>query len=625
MIPHAEGQVQIPIESELEERLAWFIRLRWLAALGIFTGALAAGWLVRLEITLVPVYLTGLAVLAYNTVFHRYFSSAQQHKHGLSRHFIYLQIALDWLALVFVVHYTGGVLSPLILAFALHVIIGAILLSQRSCYFLAAFAAVLTGLVAALEGSGVWPLSHSSRLMTDPLEGITSPLNLWIANAVFFAIIAYLATSITRKLREKEEVLFRSERALDRAYKEVDALFKIGQLVNSTLEMNEVLSLVAKNVAGLMGMKACFIRLFDSPGGELHVGGSYGLSREYLDKGPVELDKSPMDQATLTYGMMEVYDVGEDPRFQYREEARREGIRSALCAPIIAKERILGVIRIYSAEPHRFTEPERALLKNLANLGALAIENARTYAELKALSEERIWFARVTHHQLRAPLAAIQGVIEAIPYAGDLTAKQKELLERCSRRVTDSFDLIRDLLDLAAAQRPLEGGEVESVHLGQTLQKAIETASERARSKGVDFATAIFPGDIVVQAQAADIERIFSNLLDNAVKYTPHGGSVRFEIAGENGHVLAKVSDTGIGIDPRDQERIFEGYYRTQAAKDSGEIGTGLGLSIVKRLVDRYGGKLELQSAPGQGTCFVVTLSRRLDPAHAPAIQRAMS
>lgn len=607
MIPTSDGRVQIPIEGELQERLAWFIRLRWLAAAGIFLGALAARWYVPGEVALSPVYLIGLAVLGYNVAFSWFLSRADRRARPPGRNFTYVQIGLDWLALVFVVHFTGGVRSPVTLAFALHVIIGAILLARRSCYVLAAIAASVTGIAAALEQSGIWPLSDSSRLLADPVRGISSPLNVWIATAVFFGIIAYLATSITRRLREKEQALFSSERALDRAYREMQALYRIGQVINSTLDMKEVLGLIAENAARLTGMKACFIRLFDPSGKYLYIGGAYGLSEEYINKGPVHIDKSLMDKETLAHGIVQVYEVGDDTRFRYRLEARREGLRSVLCAPVAAKNRALGVIRVYSDEPHHFSEAEQTLLMNFANLGALAIENARTYAELRTLSEERVWFTRTTHHQLRAPLAAIQGIMEALPYAGSLTPKQKELIERGVRRVQDSFEIIRDLLDLAAAQRPLEEGAVEDALLCPILQKAVETARERARSKGVVFTDEGCTGRIVIRAQCADLERIFSNLLDNAVKYTPAGGRVRLGITVEGSLVRAVVCDTGIGIEPRDQARIFEGFYRTQAAKESGEMGTGLGLSIVKRLVERWGGKLELESAAGNGSRFTVT------------------
>jgi two-component system phosphate regulon sensor histidine kinase PhoR len=171
--------------------------------------------------------------------------------------------------------------------------------------------------------------------------------------------------------------------------------------------------------------------------------------------------------------------------------------------------------------------------------------------------------------------------------------------------VQDAFETIRDLLDLAAAQRPLGEQEGEKVLLAQVLERAIETAQEQARSKGIRLETEI-PPEIHIHAQPADMDRIFSNLLDNGVKYTPSGGHVRLRVGQRNGAVYAEVSDTGIGIGKEDQERVFEGFYRTQEAKSSGEIGTGLGLSIVRKLVERWGGHLELKSQPGKGTSFTI-------------------
>jgi len=600
-----------PITRNLQEHLAWFIGLRWLAAGVIFLGAFAASRIVQGEVSLLPVYAGGFAVLLYNIPFRFYLSRAEKRSKPLSANFIYLQIGLDWLALIFVVHYTGGLRSPATLAFTAHLIIGAILLSRRACYLLAAFASFLTGALFLLEELEIWPLSASSQVLADPLRGITSPLNIWIAFAVFLGIIAYLATSITEHLRKKEVALFNSERALDRAYREMEALYKIGQVISSTLDMNEVLSLIAENAARLTGMKACSIRLFDRGGKELSIGGHYGLSQAYLDKGPVDIERSLIDKETLAGGVVQVLEVEDDVRFQYREEAKREGLRSMLSVPVAAKNRVLGVIRVYSAEPHRFSELEQNLLKSLSNLGALAIDNAHSYAELKTLSEQRIWFARVTHHQLRSPLAGIQGVLDALPYAGQLTEKQQELVARGSRRICDAFDLIRDLLDLAAAQRPVEEGTGEKVNLGPALEKTLELARERVRGKNIELEVHMPSPDLAIQAQVGDVERIFSNLLDNAIKYTPAGGRVCLSISADESTVRAEVADTGIGIDSSDHQRIFEGFYRTPSAKTTGEAGTGLGLSIVRRLSERWNGRLELHSALGQGSRFVLTFPRQ--------------
>jgi signal transduction histidine kinase len=610
MVPYSENRVPIPLERELQERLAWFIRLRWLAAAGMLCGAVAAGLMALPGFQPTPVFFIGLGVFCYNILFRRQLSRSKREGRPFGRNITYLQIALDWCALIWVVHFTGGIHSPLTLAFVFHIIIGAILLSRRACYYMAAIAASLTGAVAAVEGLGARQSAWLDLPVMIPIGGFSSPLGVWIVNAFFFGVVAYLATSITRRLREKEEILVHSEQALDHLYRETEALYGIGKIINSTLDMNEVLSLIAENAARLMGMKACSIRIYDPTGDRLSTGGSYGLSPSFADKGSVKLSETPLDRQTLEQGMIQVLEVKDDDRFAYREEAAQEGIHSALCAPITAKNRALGVIRVYSAEPHRFSKPEETLLANLANLGALAIENAHAYAELKTMNEQRMWLARITHHQLRAPLAAIQSVLDAVRYAGPLTEKQVELLERGSRRIHDVFDLIRDLLDLAAAQHAPASTSATSVEVHQALGKVIEAARERAQAKGLEFSSAIPSGDLQVQAQAGDLERIVSNLLDNAVKYTPRGGLMRFECILEDDAVRITVADSGMGIEPRDQQRVFEGFYRTQAAKDSGEMGTGLGLSIVRSLVERNGGTLALESAPGKGTSLTITLPR---------------
>lgn len=618
MVPFSEDRDPIPIERELQERLAWFIRLRWVAAASILLGSAAVSWIAGLGLQLAPVFYIGLGVICYNLIFQRHLSKSEREGKPFGKNIIYLQIGLDWYALVIMVHFTGGIHSPLTFAFVFHIIIGAILLSRRSCFLLAAVAASLTGAVAAVDGFSDRQSVLANLLASIPIGGFSSPLGVWVVNAIFFGIVAYLATSITMRLREKEEILVRSQRALDHAYRETEALYRIGKVISSTLDMNEVLSLIAENAAQVMGMKACSIRVYDPGGDRLSMGGSYGLSPSFADKGPVKLSTSLLDRQTLDEGIIQVAEVKDDIRFRYRDEAVREGIHSALCAPITAKNRALGVIRIYSAEPHHFSTEEEALLSNLATLGALGIENAHSFSELKAMNEQRTWFARVTHHQLRAPLAAIKSMHEAIRYSGPLTKKQEELLERGSRRVQDVFDLVRDLLDLAAAQRPLTSAPESRVEVHQALAKVIETARERARAKGLEFHATEVSDEMFVEAQSSDLERIVSNLLDNAVKYTAPGGSIRFEAALEESAVRLTVADTGIGIDKKECQRIFEDFYRTQAAKDTGEMGTGLGLSIVQRLVERNGGKVDLESAPGEGTRFIITLPRFTEPVPPP-------
>jgi len=591
-IPTSEKRALIPLERELEERLVWLIHLRWLAALGILFGGWFATSYVAVSLPAIPLYAIGCAVLIYNVFFRLTLHTFESRSPALKRS-IYAQIGLDWIALVALVHYSGGIRSPVALAFIFHLIIGAILLSRTACFFQAAVAVLLSGALTATEQLGIWipPTLDNESALSGPYK--------WVALSILFLVTAYLATSISGRLRQKEVALSNSEL-------QMESLHYLAQVINATFDMKEVLGLIAEHGARLLGLKAGFIRLFDPNGKTLRIGGAYGLSKAYLDKGTIEIGKRSIDAEALDGNTVEVLDATSDPRFQYPEEARREGICSVLCLPVSSKNRALGVLRVYSAKPHHFSEDERKLLGNLANLGAVAIENAHAYADLRRLSEERVRFARITHHQLRAPLAAIQGMLDALPYAGELSEKQQDFINRSRRRVEDALELIEDLLDLAAAQRLTDERSPENVVLNTALDKAIETARERAAHKGVKLDVNLPEEKFIVRAQAEDIHRIFSNLLDNGVKYTPPEGRVSLGIFRDGNQVRAEVVDSGIGINETDQERIFEKFYRTPTAKATGETGTGLGLCIAKQLIERWGGELELQSAPGQGTKFIV-------------------
>ncbi|NPV54189.1 MAG: GAF domain-containing protein [Firmicutes bacterium] len=161
-------------------------------------------------------------------------------------------------------------------------------------------------------------------------------------------------------------------------------LSEIAGRINSTLELAEVLDLLVENAAKALDVKAASLRLLDRSGKRLVVSSAYGLSEEYLQKGPVDVERSILDGEVLSGGRpVKLLEAAEDPRFQYRQEAEREGIRSVLCVPLFVKEKPVGVLRVYTEMPYDFAEDEVDFLTALGNLGAIAIENARMYKELK--------------------------------------------------------------------------------------------------------------------------------------------------------------------------------------------------------------------------------------------------
>lgn len=161
------------------------------------------------------------------------------------------------------------------------------------------------------------------------------------------------------------------------------SLYEVVRVVNSTLDPGLVLNKIAEQTAKAMGVKGCTLRLLDSASKRLLAGASYGLSREYMRKGPVEVEKSGVDKEALGGQTIYIADACNDPRFQYPEAAKEERIQSMLITPLMIEGKAIGVLRIYSETARRFDAAEEEFLSAIASVSAIAIENARLHHALK--------------------------------------------------------------------------------------------------------------------------------------------------------------------------------------------------------------------------------------------------
>jgi GAF domain-containing protein len=167
-----------------------------------------------------------------------------------------------------------------------------------------------------------------------------------------------------------------------------EIIYEVSRTVNSSLDPIEVLSRIAEQVTRAMGVKGCFIRLLDRSGKVLKPAAYFGLSERYAKKGVVEVAKSGLDREAFTGKVVQIADAGSDPRFQYGGEATKEGLASVLVAPLFVEgSRPIGVLRVYTGERREFDEEEIGFLQAIANISAIAIENARMHQTLKRQME----------------------------------------------------------------------------------------------------------------------------------------------------------------------------------------------------------------------------------------------
>ncbi len=233
-------------------------------------------------------------------------------------------------------------------------------------------------------------------------------------------------------------------------------------------------------------------------------------------------------------------------------------------------------------------------------------------SHLKELDKMKSEFIAMVTHELRAPIAAVEQQLTVIlnRMAGEVTEKQEQLLRRAKERTKGLLDLIRDLLDLSK----IEAGKMvqykEPLNLQEVIQRVVDLMRAASENKKIDLQFSPPLRVPLIHADRNSMEGIFTNLISNAIKYTPEGGKVWIDLGEEGGFVKASVSDTGIGIKKEDLPRIFDKFYRVKSTETREIVGTGLGLSIVKSIVDAHLGSISVESEEGGGTTFTILLPK---------------
>jgi two-component system NtrC family sensor kinase len=226
---------------------------------------------------------------------------------------------------------------------------------------------------------------------------------------------------------------------------------------------------------------------------------------------------------------------------------------------------------------------------------------------LKELDRIKSEFVSVVSHDIRSPLTTIRGYMELLGRVGPLTPQQAEFLARVEQSMTTITDLIGDLLDTGRIEAGLDQ-EAALVQLEDVVMHGVEALRLSAEAKQHTLSCDIAPGLPPLMGNARRLEQLVTNLLSNAIKYTPEGGKIQVTLEAEGLYLMLRVIDNGIGVPPEEQPHIFEKFYRVQSEATTDIGGTGLGLSIVKSVVERHGGRVWVESAPGQGSTFIVLL-----------------
>ena len=440
-----------------------------------------------------------------------------------------------------------------------------------------------------------------------------------------FADQAVIAIANVRLFQELQA----RTRELVRSVEEMKALGEVGHAVSSTLELETVLTTIVSYAVQLSGTNAGIIYEYDEPTQLFHLRASYQMEEELVEAyraAPSRLGVGTSGRAAATRMPVQVVDLINEQEYAAaptRPILARLGYQSLLAVPLLLEQRIMGALTVYRREAGSFAPEVVNLLQTFATQSVLAIQNARLFREIEDKSREieaanrhKSEFLANMSHELRTPLNAIIGFSEVLGERmfGELNEKQAEYTEDILSSGRHLLSLINEILDLSKVEAGRMELELATFDLPLAIDNARTFVRERATKHGINL-------DVTVDERLGDflgderkIKQILLNLLSNAVKFTPEGGRIGINARQADGSVEISVSDTGIGISPEDQAKIFEEFRQVGGDYAHKREGTGLGLTLAKKFVELHGGKIWVESEVGKGSTFSFTFPERSSP-----------
>lgn len=388
-------------------------------------------------------------------------------------------------------------------------------------------------------------------------------------------------------------------------------------VLTSSLDYMRTLRTLARLVVQHVA-EFCTIDMFDEDGKltrliVAHADPALAAACERLAALPLD-PAHALSGTVLATGKLQVFDdmsptflssIVQDP--EHLGLLARIAVRSAIVVPLVIDKRTIGAVSMSATQPHRFGPREIGLASELGRRAAIAIHNARLFEAAERATRARDDVLGIVAHDLRSPLNAIQlatktlerqSIVMEHPRAHQAVGMLSASLARAHRLIADLLDVSRiDAGALSVVHEP-----VEVAPAIRAVRAAHEMAAAEAKIALHDHVAPDLP------AIAGDHDRIvqvLDNLVGNALRYTPAGGSITISAVPRDGEVVVSVSDTGAGIEPDDLRHIFDRFWQSDRTRRN---GAGLGLAICKGIVEAHGGRLWVQSVPGAGTTFHFTL-----------------
>ncbi|MET0702431.1 MAG: ATP-binding protein [Mycobacterium sp.] len=475
--------------------------------------------------------------------------------------------------------------------------------------------------------AGFRSLMSTPMIVADEVVGV---LSIWRTDVAPFddrecALVEEFAAEGAMVVRQAELVRALDNRSTELAdnVAQLKALQEVGEAVGSSLDLDEVLDRIVSNAVRLTNLGFGDITLrtdggsileYDESTDSFHARIAYGSSPHLLEQLraiTIHREATLVGQTVSTLHPAEVPDLIAAQRDPHLEILFQDGWRSVLAVPMLRGEAMVGVLVIGRRGTGAFPPHVTELLHTFASQSAVAIINARLFGELgtktrelEVASRHKSEFLASMSHELRTPLNAVIGFSEVLldRMFGELNERQDEYIRDIWNSGKHLLELLNEILDLSKVEAGHMVLEPSLFRVAGALDYTAAMVRERATQHAITVTIEIDDDVGLIEADELRFKQVVLNLLSNAVKFTPDGGEVGIRARYDGTDLVVTVSDTGIGVAPEDQERIFESFQ--QGPRGTHVEGTGLGLTLCRRIVGLFGGRIWLDSALGSGSTF---------------------
>jgi signal transduction histidine kinase len=433
-----------------------------------------------------------------------------------------------------------------------------------------------------------------------------------VQNFAAKAVIAIENVRLLNELRARTDELARS-------VGELQALGEVSQAVNSTLDLETVLTTIVGRAVQLSRTDAGAIYVFDEDKQEFKLRATYGMSEAMIvaitDR-RIGIGDAHIGPAAKERRPIQVPDVRNEAPTPVNEINLSEGYRAVLIIPLLRPDHIVGALVVRRRTPGQFPKSTIDILQTFGDQSVVAIQNANLFHEIEekgkqlaVASQHKSQFLANMSHELRTPLNAILGYTELIldGIYGEVPQKAQDVLRRVESNGKHLLGLINDVLDLSK----IEAGQLvltlTDYSMKDVLYNVFSAVEPLASDKKLNFKVDAQPDMPKGHGDERRLTQVILNLVGNAIKFTDTG-EVTIKASSTNGSFTVAVRDTGPGISKADQSKIFEEFQQADNSATKKKGGTGLGLSISRRIVEMHGGRLWVESEPGRGSVFSFSL-----------------